>query len=118
MVARLWNKYDVVNGKWAYVIDTINEKVIHVRETFLVVNIVWKDLPNQCTSAEQCAIGVQMNWSFFLNELMEDVVLEREVGNSFTYSWLLILIALVGWMERTHYQGMEVDTVNISRCKL
>ena len=45
LVARLWNKYDVVNGKWAYVINTINEKVIHVREMSVVVNIVWKDLP-------------------------------------------------------------------------
>ena len=59
-----------------------------------------------------------MNWSFLLNDLIEDVVLAREVGKSFTYSCILILITLVGWMEATHYQGMEVDTVNISRCKL
>ena len=59
-----------------------------------------------------------MNWSFLLNDLIEYVVLAREVGKSFTYSCILIIITLVGWMEATHYQGMEVDTVNISRCKL
>ena len=52
---------------------------------------------------------------FLLNELMEDAVLAQQVGNPFTYSCLLILITLVGWMEPTHYQGMEVDDVNICR---
>ena len=52
---------------------------------------------------------------FLLNELMEDAVLAQDVGKPFTYSWLLILIALGIWMEPTHYQGMEVDVVNICR---
>ena len=57
-----------------------------------------------------------MNWLLFLlNSLMEYVILAQKVGNSFTYSWLLILITLVGLMESTHYQGMEVDAVNVSR---
>ena len=57
-----------------------------------------------------------MNWSLFLlNELMEDTVLVQEADNPFTYSWFLILIMMVGWMEPTHYQGMEVDVVNICR---
>ena len=46
---------------------------------------------------------------------MEDVVLVQKVGKPFTYSWLLILIALAIWMEPTHYQGMEVEMVNICR---
>ena len=33
----------------------------------------------------------------------------------FTYSWLLILIALMSWMEPDDYQGMEVDAVKV--CK-
>ena len=57
-----------------------------------------------------------MNWYLFLlNELMEDTILAQEVGKPFTYSRLLILIALVGLMEPKYYQGMEVDIVNI--CK-
>ena len=102
-------------------IDTINNKIIHVALKLLMMNIVQKNHPNQYTSgvissAEQCAACIQMNWSLFLlNQLMEDVVLAQEVGNSFTYSSLLVLIALVGWMDLTHYQGVEVDMVNICR---
>ena len=33
----------------------------------------------------------------------------------FTYSWLLILIVLVAWMELVDYQGMEVEVVKV--CK-
>ena len=44
---------------------------------------------------------------------MEDSIFMQEVVKSFTYSWLMILITFVGWMEPTHYKGMEVDTINI-----
>ena len=57
-----------------------------------------------------------MNCSLFLlNELIEDVILEQETGSPFTYSWLLILIVLVEWMEPTHYKGMEIGVVNVCR---
>ena len=46
---------------------------------------------------------------------MKEAVLAKKVGNPFTYSWILILIALVGWMEPTHYQGMETKVVNVCR---
>ena len=51
-----------------------------------------------------------MNWSMFLlNQLMKDVILVQEGKRPFTYSWLLILIALVEWMELEQYQGMDVE---------
>ena len=82
--------------------DIINDKVICVGEKLLAMKIVRKNHPNQCTlgvieSEENCTGCIQINWSLFLlNKLMEDVVLVQEVGNAFTYSWLLILIVLVG----------------------
>ena len=33
----------------------------------------------------------------------------------FTYSWLLILITLVAWMDLDDYQGMDVEAVKV--CK-
>ena len=49
--------------------------------------------------------------SIFLNQLMDDMVLV-EVGRiPFTYTWFLILISLVGWMEPKYYQGMDVEVV-------
>ena len=66
--------------------------------------------------ADQCVEGVQMNWSLFLmNQLVEDVVEVQEGEHTFTYSWLLILIALVAWMEPVDYQGMDVEAVKV--CK-
>ena len=57
-----------------------------------------------------------MNWSLFLmNHLAEDMVTVQEEERQFTYSWMLILIALVTWMDPVDYQGMEVEVVKV--CK-
>ena len=57
-----------------------------------------------------------MNWSLFLmNQLVEDAEATKAGARSFTYSWLLILIALVAWMEPEDYQGMDVKVVEV--CK-
>ena len=57
-----------------------------------------------------------MNWSLFLmNQLVEDVKEAQARPRSFTYSWLLILIALVASMEPEDYQGMDVKEIEV--CK-
>ena len=87
----------------------------------LASKVVKKNRPIQCNSGvitckEQCAEGVQMNWSLFLmNQLVEDVVAVQAGERSFTYSWLLILITLVAWMELDDYQGKEVEAIKF--CK-
>ena len=56
-----------------------------------------------------------MNWSLFLlNQLLEDVLV-AQTGWPFSYSWLLILITLVAWMEPGDYQPMAVDTFKVCR---
>ena len=84
-------------------------------------NIVRKGHPIQCTSGviacvHKCCEGVQMNWSLFLlNQLIEDAIAVQARERPFTYSWLLILIALVAWMEPEDYQRMMVEAVEV--CK-
>ena len=57
-----------------------------------------------------------MNWSLFLlNQLTEDALVVQAGERSFTYKWLLILFALVAWMELEDYQRMEVEAVKV--CK-
>ena len=57
-----------------------------------------------------------MNWSLFLmNQSAEDMVAMQAGERLFTYNWLLILIALVAWMEPVDYQGMDVEAVKV--CK-
>ena len=73
-------------------IDTINKKEVRITANLLKLKILWKNIPNQCTSriitsTNQSATGIQMNWSLFLlNEIMEDVVLTQETSKPFTYS--------------------------------
>ena len=56
-----------------------------------------------------------MNWALFLlHQLLEDA-LTTQFGRSFSYSWLLILIALVAWMEPEDYQLMTVDAAKVCR---
>ena len=52
---------------------------------------------------------------FLLNQLTEDAVAVQDGEHPFMYSWLLIIIALVAWMEPMDYQGMEVEAVKV--CK-
>ena len=57
-----------------------------------------------------------MNWFLFImKQLAEDALAVHAGEIPFTYSWLLILIALVAWMEPVDYQGMDVEAVKV--CK-
>ena len=56
-----------------------------------------------------------MNWYFFLlNQFLEDA-LAAQTGQPFSYSWLLILISLIAWMEPEDYQPMVVDAAKVPR---
>ena len=51
-----------------------------------------------------------MNWSLFLlNQLNEGAVVVQDGERPFTYSWLLISIALLAWMDPEDYQRMTVE---------
>ena len=56
-----------------------------------------------------------MNWSIFLLNQLLEYALAAQTGRSFSYSWLLILITLVAWMEPEDYQPMAVEEVKVYR---
>ena len=57
-----------------------------------------------------------MNWSLFLmNQLTEDAVVAQVGEIPFTYIWLLILIALVAWMDLDDYHRMDIKAIEV--CK-
>ena len=63
--------------------------------------------------AQKCAEGVQMNWYLFLlNQLFEDALV-AQIGWPFSYSWLLILTALIAWMEPEDYKPMAIEVVKV-----
>ena len=94
---------------------------MHIGACILAIKIIWKNQPIQCNlgvveCAQKCAKGLQMNWSLFLlNQLLEDFVAAQAEERSFSYSWLLILISLVAWMEPEDYQLVSVSAQNV--CK-
>ena len=99
---------------------------MHIGARILESNIVRKDHPIQSTSGviactHKCSEGVQMNWFLFLlNQLIEDAVAVQAGERPFTYSWLLILIALVAWMDPEDYQRMMVEAIEVcknARCQ-
>ena len=54
-----------------------------------------------------------MNWSLFLlNQLLEDALVSQN-GWTFSYSWLLILIALITWMEPEDYHPMTIEAETV-----
>ena len=62
---------------------------------------------------------MQIKWSLFLlNHLLEDGVDAQAGEHIFSYSWLLILIALVAWMELEDYQPVSVFMENLCKVTL
>ena len=50
--------------------------------------------------AANCAEGYSYNWAAYIaKEFLEDVHDVQEKGIPFHYSWLIVLITLVGWKE-------------------
>ena len=59
--------------------------------------------------AANCAEGYSYKWEEYIaREFLEDVRDAQEKGRPFQYSWLLVLIALVGWKEPTEAQFVDV----------
>ena len=59
--------------------------------------------------AANCAEGYSYNWAVYIaKEFLEDVRDTLEKGIPFHYSWLLVLIALVGWKEPSEAQFVDV----------
>jgi hypothetical protein len=56
----------------------------------------------------QCAKGSSMSWApYLLNYFLKDYKDTQYWGSEFHYSWLLILIALVGWKEPVYSMFLQ-----------
>jgi hypothetical protein len=50
--------------------------------------------------ASQCAEGATVSWApYLLNLFLDDCKDAQDLGTKFHYSWLLMLIAIMGWKE-------------------
>ena len=63
--------------------------------------------------AANCAKGYSYKWAEYIaKEFLEDIRDAQENGRPFHYSWLIVLIALVGWKEPTEAQFVDVPPYN------
>ena len=59
--------------------------------------------------AANYAEGYSYKWAKYMaREFLEDVRDAQEKGTPFHYSWLIVLIALVGWREPIEAQFVDV----------
>jgi hypothetical protein len=50
--------------------------------------------------ASQCAEGTIVSWApYLLNLYLDDCKDAQDLGTKFHYSWLIMLIAFMGWMK-------------------
>jgi hypothetical protein len=60
-------------------------------------------------AAAQCAKGSSMRWApYFGNSFLEDCKDTQDWGSELHYSWILILIALVGWKESVYNMFLQI----------
>jgi len=86
-------------------VEEINDSTVKFGTQLLAGKLLRNQRPNEvsagciCATAK-CAMEVTMSWAHFLvEELRVDCLEAQENKGSFHYSWLLILIALIGWRE-------------------
>ena len=109
MKNKLKDKYDLNKYTRGFLISSINDHTVGFVAKVLATKLVHMIRSNQCTAwmivvVELCEVGVQMNCShYLLNELLENVEDSEEKGNTFHYSWLLILILFLAWEEPKNY---------------
>jgi hypothetical protein len=101
-------KYGTERGNRGIRISDINDPATRFATRLLGCKLMRKcpkeEVPAGVVAAEaQCAKGSSMSWApYLLNSFLEDCKDTQDWGSEFHYSWLLILIALVGWKEPTY----------------
>ena len=109
-------RFGLTKGKHGYHTSMIQEQNIRFTAELLACKIMWKCRPTKVPApviriAINCVEGYSYNWAVYVaKEFLEDARDAQEKGRPFHYSWLIILIALVGWQEPTEAQFAAVPT--------
>ena len=97
--------FGLTKGKCGYHTSTIWEPHILFAAELLACKVMWKCRPTEVPApviriAMNCAKGYSYNWADYVaKEFLEDAHDVQDKGRAFHYSWLLVLIALVGWQD-------------------
>jgi hypothetical protein len=98
-------KYDTDRGTRGIIIKRINDAATQLGAKVLACKLLRKcrreEVPAGVVAvAAQCAEGTSMSWaSYLLNLFLDDCKDAQDLGTEFHYSWLITLIAFMGWRE-------------------
>jgi hypothetical protein len=103
----------VETGSRGIRISDINDPAMRIVTRMLGCKLMCKcrkeEVPAGVVAATtQCMKGSSMSWApYLLNSFLEDCKDTQDWGSEFHYSWLLILISLVGWKEPTYNMFLQ-----------
>ena len=110
------DRFGLTKGKRGYQTLTIWHQNIRFVAELLACKLMRKCRPNEVSApivsiAVNCAEGYSYKWEEYIaKEFLEDVHDAQEKGRPFHYSWMIVLIALVGWKEPTEVQFVDVPS--------
>jgi hypothetical protein len=105
LVEEMKNTYGTKRGSRGIIIKRISDTTTRLATKIMACKLIRKyrkeEVPARVvTAAAQCAEGTMLRWvMYLLNLFFEDCRDAQDLGTEFHYSWLLILITLIGWRE-------------------
>jgi hypothetical protein len=98
-------KYDTDKGTRGIIIKRINDAATQLGTKILACKLLRKcrkeEVPARVVVvAAQCTEGTTVSWaSYLLNLFLDECKDAQDLGTKFHYSWLITLIAFMGWRE-------------------
>jgi hypothetical protein len=95
--------YGTMRGSRGIIINRINEPATRLETKLMACKLLRKCRKEEApagviAAVAQCVKGTLLSWSpYLLNLFLDDCKDAQDLGTKFHYSWLIILIALVGW---------------------
>jgi hypothetical protein len=98
-------QFGTSRGNMGIVLKEINDNVMRFENNLMACNVLRKCRKEEAPArgiivVAQCAKGVMFSWApYLLNQFLVDCRDAQDNGTEFHYSWLIILITLVGRKE-------------------
>jgi hypothetical protein len=105
LVEEMKKKYDTERGSRGIIIRRISDTATRMATKIMACKLLRKCRKEEVSvgvvaTATQCVEGTTLSWApYLLNLFLDDCKDVQDLGTEFHYSWLLILIAVIGWKE-------------------
>ena len=111
LLASQVDEYQLQRGGRAYDLTALKDQSLKFTASLLAGRLLTKVRPKEVTGsviklAIEVTKGIDFNWSLFLlNIFLQDCAhVQDDANHSFHFSWLLILMAFMGWRDPPHTQ--------------